>query len=70
MSILQRIFGNWRMSVGGLAVGIVLALLVMAILSLAKCEFGGWLWGILMTLIVAGPTVVGMLGTDNGQKVG
>lgn len=70
MSILQRIIANWKMTVGGMSVGVLMMVLAMVMMNVAACHLSLMEWAIFLFLVFAGPTVVGALGTDNGQKVG
>ena len=70
MTILQRIFGNWKTTVGGTAVGAVGMGMVAMILSQAGCNFSNVQWMEVLALVFAGPQAVGALSTDNGNKIG
>jgi len=70
MSILQRIFGNWKTTLGGTAVGGILMGMIALIMNQAGCNFSNVQWVEVLLLAFAGPTTVGALSTDNGTKVG
>jgi hypothetical protein len=70
MSILQRIFGSWKSTLGGSAVGVIAMGIIAAVMSQAGCNFSNVQWVSILAAAFAGPTTVGALTTDNGTKVG
>lgn len=69
MTILQRIFGNWKTTVGGSAVGGILMGMLALVLHQAGCNFSAVQWAEVLGLAFAGPTVVGAMATDNKAGV-
>lgn len=70
MSILARMFSNWKTTLGGSAVGLVAMGIIAAVMSQAGCNFSNVQWVSILGAAFAGPTTVGAMSTDNGTKVG
>ena len=70
MSILQRIFGSWKSTLGGSAVGVVTVGVIAAVMSQAGCNMSNVQWVSILAAAFSGPAAVGALTTDNGTKVG
>lgn len=69
MSILSRMFSNWKTTLGGSAVGLVAMGIVAAVMSQAGCNLSNVQWVSILAAAFAGPTTVGAMSTDNGTKV-
>lgn len=69
MSILQRIFGNWKTTIGGTAVGATALAVIYEIMAQAGCNFSNVQWLVVLGIAFAGPTVVGAMATDNKAGV-
>ena len=68
MSIIARIFSNWKTSVGGLSLGTILGVVAYFLLN-SGCTSSTWIVWLVVCLVVGGPTAVGILSTDNKAGV-
>ena len=69
VSILSRIFTNWKTTVGGTAVGAVAMAMIALVMNQAGCNFSNVQWLEVLALAFAGPTTVGAMSTDSGKTV-
>jgi hypothetical protein len=68
MTILQRIIGSWKTTVGGISVGAALMVLVSFMLTQFGVNLSGTQMGWLLSMVGLGPAVVGALATDDGRS--
>jgi hypothetical protein len=69
VTILQRIFGSWRTTVGGVSVGAAFVVIIGFVLSQFDVHLSDAQWALILGLVGLGPTVVGAMATDNKQGV-
>ena len=67
--MFERIFLNFKTTIGGTALGAAMMGVTYEILSQAGCDFSHVQWMAVLLAAFGGPTVVGAFATDNGKTV-
>jgi hypothetical protein len=68
MTILQRIIGSWKTTIGGISVGAALMVLIGFLLTQFGVNLNSTQMTWILGLIGLGPSVVGALATDDGRS--
>lgn len=68
--MFERIFGNFKTTIGGTAMGASVMGLVYEVIAQAGCDFSHVQWLVILAGAFLGPTAVGAFSTDNGKAVG
>ena len=69
MHLFARFVKNPKTTLGGTAVGAMLMSVGGYVISQAGCDFSSVQWGVVLSMLFAGPQIVGGSATDNGKSV-